>query len=515
MGTKRPLKDMIPDLIQHFHKHADYLDFNYKLYKILNGQLKNEVECSLRQEILSPSALCRALQRIPPINIMKKSTDKLSKVYIDQPVRITDKSEDQEIMENIVRSTQLDSVLTEANKLYNATFAFALEPYVQDNKHKVRVLAPHQFLPYSDNPSNPTQMTVFMKLLGKRIDYIPAEFDEFGTKITDEDARETKVIALYSDNEVLVVDLQGAIRTDIMKEMGISSTSNPFGKIPFIYKSKSALELIPYPNQEGYDMSILVPKLLTDLNYAVQFMSHSIIYTRNVELGEQYLHPDTVINLGNADIDGNNPEIDTIDPKIDITENLKLISYQIESHFDQLGIKTKVSLGEKNAESGISKSIDEGDTTAEKKVQTEVFRCVEHELMELIKEIQKVWSKDNVVKENRAFSEDFNKTFRVQFAEMRVAKTERQKLEEISLWRQEGLMSKKQAVRMLKPDFTETQVQKWIDDLEKEAEESFMSDLGSLGPDKNAGNGQFVEGNQAATNEPTTRMNREEDKLNA
>jgi len=185
MATKKPLVDMIPELVEHFHNYADYLDFNYKLYRILNGQLKHEVECSLREEILSPSALKRALQRIPPINVMKKVTDKLSKVYIDNPVRMTDNDTDQEIVENISRSAEFDSVLAEANKLYNAAYSFALEPYVEKGKHKLRVMAPHQFLPYSDNTSNPTEMTVFMKLLGKRVDYYGPRFDQEGNKIQE------------------------------------------------------------------------------------------------------------------------------------------------------------------------------------------------------------------------------------------------------------------------------------------------------------------------------------------
>ena len=313
------------------------------------------------------------------------------------------------------------------------------------------------------------------------------------------------------------MDSAGGVRLDVMKEMGITSTRNPFGKIPFIYKSRSKLELIPYPNQEGFDMSILIPKLLTDLNYAAQFMSHSIIYTKDTDLQEQVLNPDTVINLGNSDPDGNSPEIGTIDPKIDIVENLKLIEFQVQSYFDGLGIKTKMSMGSAgNAESGISKSIDEGDTTAEKKVQTEFFRCVEHELIELLYHIQKKFSADNLVEENRMFTEGFIKTFRVQFAEMRVAKSDRQKLEEIQLWRQEGLMSRKQAIRTLKPNYTDKQIENWIKELDKEQQENLENSLNGLpnfGADRNNLSGQFTDGNQAATNRIETRMNSEEDKL--
>ncbi len=323
MATQKPLEQMIPEIIEHFNNYADYLDFNYRIYKVLQGQLKHEVECSLQKEIISKPALHRALQRIPSINILKKTTEKLSKVYIERPVRLANNKTDRDIMDNIVRSTHMDSMLSEANAIYNAANSFAIEPYIEGKKHKLRILAPHQFLPYSDNPSNPNEMTVFIKLLGRRVEHVGPVFNDDGTLLKDQESREVDVLALYSDKEFLIIDSLGGTRTDIMSEMGIPSRNNTLGRIPFVYKSKSKLQLIPFPNQEGFDMSVLVPKLLTDLNYAVQFMSHSIIWTKNTELEGQALNPDSVIHLGDTTADGGDPEINTIDPKIDIENNLR------------------------------------------------------------------------------------------------------------------------------------------------------------------------------------------------
>lgn len=513
MTKKRTLEQMIPDLVEHFNKYADTLDFNYKLYKILNGQLKEEVECSLRREILSESALCRALQRIPPINMSKKITDKLSTTYIDKPVRLTDNKTDQEILESIVRSSNLDATLLQAQRIYNGVGSFALEPYIDEGKHKLRVLAPHQFLPYSDDKRNPTKMTAFIKLLGKHVDHYGPVFDEFGTKIRDEHSREVKLFAVYTDSEFGIIDSSGGgVRRDIMAGMGITSTVNPFGKIPYIYKSKSALDLIPYPDQELYDMSILVPKLLTDLNYAVQFNSHSIIYTKNTDLTDQYLNPDTVINLGDSDPDGNDPEIGTIDPKIDIPQNLELIQFQVKGFLSSRGMASKVNMNA-GTQSGISKYIDEADTTAEKKAQTEFFRCIEQELFELLYNIQQIWSRDNTVDENRMFTDKFVNTFRIQFAEMRVAKTDRQKLEEIALWRDQQLMSRKQAIRLLKPEFTDKQIEDWIKELDESLENEMEMSLGGFGLDRSPVSGQFQDGNQAAKNTTENMMKREQDRV--
>ena len=89
--TQKPLLDLIPDILVHIRKHEETLQYNLRLYRVLEGQIRAEIESSMRKEIISPPALRRALQRVPTINILKKTVDKLSKVYAEPVTRLTEK----------------------------------------------------------------------------------------------------------------------------------------------------------------------------------------------------------------------------------------------------------------------------------------------------------------------------------------------------------------------------------------------------------------------------------------
>ncbi len=505
MGTRKPLVQLMPEIIGHYNRHIDYLEFNNKLYRILEGQVRLEVEDSLRKEILSASALSRALQRIPAINMLKKAVDKLSKVYIQAPLRLTDNETDMNIMQNVVHESNLNNRLVEANRVYNAQHTFALEPFVKDGKHMTRVLAAQQFLPFSDDPEDPTNMTVFIKLLGNEEIRIEQKGDDKGNR-TDEQSqiRRVDILALYSDDEFMIVDSSGNIRQDKMLELGITSTKNPFGRIPFVVGNRSSFELVPFPNQMGFDISILVPKLLTDLNYAAQFMSHSIIYTKNADLSGQSINPDAIVDLGDRNVDGGEPEIGTIDPKVDIERILKLIEFEMSSYFSSIGIKTSVSgsMSPGKEESGVSKAIDEGDASAEKKVQTEFFREVEARYWELMSAVRPIWIKEGRLLngDRRNFTDKFIETFRMKFAEIKPLKSRMQLLDELKVERELKAISRKQMIRTLHPDFTEDQINKILDELDSEAQEEFEKMMMNPMPSGNrSSDGTFGEGNEAGS----------------
>lgn len=280
------------------------------------------------------------------------------------------------------------------------------------------------------------------------------------------------IFALYSDDEFMIIDSSGAIRADKMAEMGATSTKNPFGVIPFVYINTSHSELIPYPNQTAYDIGILVPKLLTDLNYSAQFMSHSVIWTANTDLQGAEINPDAIVNLGDTDADGNSPTIGTIDPKTDIDGVLKLITFQLSSYLATVGIKSG-SIGQleaSSASSGISKIIDEGDTTETRKQQTGNFRKVEPDFWNKFAKMQAVWSASGSVKKKETFSPDFLESFSIKFAEIKPIESEKDKLDKMKVARDLKLITKKQALREIYPNLPEDQLVQRIKELDEELE---------------------------------------------
>ena len=513
MATQKPLADLIPEIIDHFERYRDYLESNRRIYEILEGQLFDEVDRSLRAEMISDTAYRRARERIPPINVMKKTTDKLSKVYIEKPVRRGSTMVDNDIMGNITKRANLDNQMVVANNFYNAQRMFAIEPYVHEGKHAFRVLGGHQFLPFSDDPMDPNNLTVFIKLMGNEIVKAAPKFDENGNKVDNSDeVRQVTVLGLYSDDEFLIIDTGGAIRTDKMQAMGLNMQpgqrmfKNRFGRIPFYYGKKSRTELVPFPNKEGLDISILIPKLFADLNYAAQYMSHSIIWIKNASISGQEINPDAVVDLGERTEENGDPEMGVITPSVDIPNVISMIQSQMSMYLSSIGIKATsdgaVTPGREA--SGVAKAIEEGDTTAERKMQVEFFRDVEMHLWDLISDMQAVWVKNGVLSpeaERRTFSQNFVDDFTIIFAEMKPLKTTRQKIEEIQLLRDQKLITKKRAIKLIYPEMSDVQIEEWLEELKDEGMEeleNMMSFGGTMGASRNA-DGQFLEGNQEAT----------------
>jgi hypothetical protein len=378
-----------------------------------------------------------------------------------------------DLLRSISSNGSLEAQLITANRMMNLNRRAALELYVDEEKLKFKVLAAYQFLVFSDNPIDTNKPTVFIKLLPKRQKTVQITVDKNGNKIDPlSDIIYVDTYALYSDEEFLIIDSSGDVRNDMMAEMGATTPVNPFGVIPFVYLNTSKLDLLPYPNKAALDISILIPKLLTDLNYAAQFLSHSVIWTKNANLAGAEINPDAIVNLGDTDPANptGEPEIGTIDPKTDIEGVLKLIEFQLASYLTTEGIKSG-GIGNMDAgqdSSGVSKIIDESDATDARKNQMEIFREVEKDLWNKVGKIQEVVSKGGQVEEKRLFSPEFPKNMSIKFAEIRPLESEKQKYEKIKIGRELKLMTRMQALRELYPDLTEEQLKDRVLSVEEE-----------------------------------------------
>ena len=517
MKTSQPLVKLVPEIVSHVQLWKANLEFNFRMYKLLEGQIKKEIEDSLRVELISSAGFNRAIMRIPPINILKRTTNKLSKLYVEPPRRKAANDTDLELVMKFSKEACLDVIMDTANKFYNGMYSFALEPHIEGSEHKVRVLSPHQFMVYSDSKTDPSKHTVFIKLLGQRMKHFDNPVTTKSGYRQDNERRPelVDILGLYSDDEFLVIDTSGDVRKDIMDEMGITTTSNPFGRIPFVYGKKTVTELMPYPNQPGLDFSVLIPKLLTDLNYAAQFASHSITWVKNVaEGGIKEYAPDAIINLGDGDADSS-PEIGTLTPTVDVDQQLKLIEFQFNAHLDSLGIKTNASgaLSNGRDSSGIAKAIDEGDVSAEKKNQMAYFKKVEQELWSLISDMQRVWTNRRGLEDRRVFSATFKDDFNVEYSEVKPMKSFKQKIEEIQLLRDQKLITKRQALKSLHPEWTDKEVDEWIAELDKEQEEAMEAMMEMAIPQgaERKADGTFNDDNQAGS-EQTVESRPNEDK---
>ncbi len=465
------LFDKIPEIIKFISDEATRIERAKNKLTIYEGELLPFVETALRNE-LSSSAFERARKRIAPINFLPKVINKLSTLYNAGITRTlkTENDSNKDILDYYVESLNVNNSGRISNQQTNLNKYSAWEIYISgDNTPKLRILPAHQFLVYSDDIEDPTHPTVFIKLLG---------FFNKDTGLIDENTerritRNVAIYKLFTNDEILVVDSDGEIRSEFMQQN--PEGVNPYGVIPFVYIRKSDHSLLPYEDTSDIPMITLIPLLLTDLNYATQFMSHSIIYAIDAELNNPSGNPDSIWMI-KSDInpDGettSSAKIGTIKPEVDIDKVITLIQTQLALWLDSKDIKAQSvgSLESSNLASGISKMIDEGDTTQSIKTQMEVYRKAEYELFEKLGIIHNVW-----VDQGLLSGTEINKrvidTLEVNtsFEEPAVIVNEKERLETIMIKEEAGYTSHKRAIMEANPDLDTSELDQLNEEIEEE-----------------------------------------------
>lgn len=451
------LKEKLPEILEQIKNYFNQtVVYNRVLIDIIEGSLLPYVEAAMKKE-LSEKAFERAKGRIPPLNILLKVVDKLTHIYSESVYRSTDDQIDKELLSYYEKSCNINTQLDEANRLYNTNKYVAVEPYLEDNYPRLRVLPANKFIVYSDDKLNPTQMTVFIKIM---------ELPKNRYQSIDEQMEKT-IFYLYSAEEFLIIDGKGNIYYDKMKELGNEDGVNVYGVIPAVYISQSKIDLIPMKDTDTYNMSILTPLIFSDLNYCIQFLSHSVFFGIDVDVANLEMNPDSFWEVTSKPGENSKPQIGTIKPEVDITESIQNIKEQMSIWFDTKGLKTNTNVqGSVDNLSGIAKLIDSADTTEARKRQSLVFKQAEDDLWYLISKMHEVWAMNGQIEERRLFSKEFEVA--VEYSDLKPFVDIKTKLEEIKLKLDNGLISKQKALKEANPDLTEEQLDELMTEIENE-----------------------------------------------
>lgn len=466
----------LADIMTHIKTvQANQTVFEAKLLDIYEGSLQKYVEESIDAEF-SAQAAQRAKQRIAPINILPKIIKKISAVYTFGAMRMSNGNNfDTEMMSYYENNLAFNSVMDTANKYLNLFRYCAIEPYVNKGKPDIRVLPPTQFTVWSDNRINPLEPTVFIKYVGKAEDLNLPRTDTDGVSQMQPEniVNEIDIFHMYSDNEFVVVDANGAVRLDLMREN--PEGVNYYGRIPFVYLSQSDNFLIPLPNTDMFQLTILAPKLLTDLNYATKFQSHAIVYSIDIDSEALDGNPDQFWSLKSEEGENKNPTVGTIKPEVDIDKVLLLIKDTLAMWFDSLGMKSSgiSNISAVSAQSGIAKAIDNADIEEVRSCQKPIMKAAELELWDLLKVQHDVWSRFNLLDELRPFSNSFDPSIMYNDPEPTI--DYKVKIEGAALKFEKGLTSFRRAVSEANSDLNNEELEELIAEMNAEKEERMLS----------------------------------------
>lgn len=441
------LKAMIPTLLEEWKQSAETIEHNETLFDIYEGDLLSYVVDDLRAS-LSEKSFHHIKDRIAPINVLKRLIDKSSKIYVRSPIREIDggSESDQKVLDYYHTSMEINTQMALANEFFNLHKSCALEPFLDRGVPKLRILPAGRFIVYSADSVNPLRVTHFAKIMGKR---------QIGNV-------ERMTFYGYSDDEFLAFDEEGELVEAIMSRPEVASLGgkNPVGRIPFVYINRSRHDLVPVIDTDTLAMTKLIPVLLADLNYAVKFQCFSIIYGINVSAEGLEMAPNAYWHLKSDPKTDKDPEVGVIKPQVDIEQVLGLIKSQLAFWMQTRGIRPG-SIGDlspENASSGISKMIDEMDTSEDRAKQVPYFINAEVELFELIKALHEVW---RVSPEfgMKGTSISPNTKAKITFADQRPIVDSTKVIDDQDRMIQMGIQSKAGALKDIYPDWTDKQVE--------------------------------------------------------
>ena len=446
------LRNDVPRLIEYAQNKSNYLRHNHKLFNIYEGDLLTYVEEALRRQ-LSAQSFETMRDRIAPVNVLRQIVDKLSKIYGNKsPVRhiIDGTDTDADLLAWYEQKFAANQKWNVANEFFNLQKSTLVEPFVDNMQPGMRAISADRFLPYSTDDIDPTRPTHIIIIDGT-------------------DATGNVIYRAYTADEFIIFDSAGNVRTDMMGYIGNEDGINVFGALPFVYINRSHNLLVPLVDTDSVKMTTLIPVLLSDLNYISMFQTFSIMYGIDVSDEALVMAPNAFWRF-KTDGDGEKkPEVGSIKPEADIDQLINMISTQLSFWLKSRGIRpgTVGDLSPESAASGISKIIDEMDTSDERNKAVEFFTNAEHDFWQLVMhKMHPYWVANNMVERRELFSP--GATVEVNFAEQIPFVKRGEIVTTLKAEMEAGLVSRRRAIKRLNPKMTDAEIDELIAEIDAE-----------------------------------------------
>lgn len=428
--------------------NRDRLHADYERYEIYNGQIRRHVQEAITKEFLLPETVKSMIHRIVPLNILKKITNKLARIYLNDPIRIALDEMDQESLDAYSQLMGFNQVMKSANRNLELYKHALIEPFVWEGKPFARSLPSHQYTPYNDDATVRNVATVIVKHI---------EFKK--------ENRQEHIHHLWSDDEFVVCTGEGAI---------ISRQPNPYEVIPFVYINTSQDLVIPIPDDDLISLQMCICLLLSDLNFASKYQSWSMIYVIG-KLGKNIsFNPNSVIELTAPNDESTQPSIGTIDPKVKSDELLRLIESLIGLLLTTKSLSVgsvSTSLSANNAASGIAKVLDQAEVIDEQADQKALMLGAEQEFWgKFAGNILPVWQGTGLLDPLYYFELSPELPIDVLYPKQEVYTTEGAVVDVEIKKLDKGLSTKEMSLKKIYPDLSADQVMKLAEKIQEESD---------------------------------------------
>lgn len=455
------LSNRIEELYNIVKCNDDYLKYNAKLLAIYKGRLLEQVIEKMNEQF-SGESLNFVIQRIPPINVWRRITDKQSKIYsggvtreISGSVSVSDES----ILNYMLDVIQPNEVFQTLNAYFNMFKNGLINLYLKsDGTPGTRIIASDRFIPFSDDqidPDNPTGFIVCMKKWN-----------------CPNDGNVNVYMAIDSGSFVYFTDKLRNVTNYF--EPG-SDGINYIGSTPFVYLNRDKENILPVQDSDSLAMSTLIPILLSDINYAHAFQAFSIMYGINVSDKGLKIAPNAFwVFEGPADGE-RKPEVGILQPTADINAGLNLVANQFALWLNSKGIKPG-AVGEINGSnfaSGVAKILDEMDTSEDRNEQIPYFVNAERQYWDLLlKKMLPFWQKTPNYKGIRGELFSATSYIKTTFSEQTPMIRRGQVIDDCKKEVDAGFTTRRRALKKLNPQMTEKEIEELEAEIELEKTEN-------------------------------------------
>lgn len=377
------------EYIEYIEKHRAYLQENSEKLAIYEGELMPQVKKVLKDSI-SEQYYKKIESRVIPINVLPRIIDKMSKAYLHSPERKVQNSSDQKILNEAVDYMDMDVNMNIADEFSNLFKAYAIDLFEDKGEPRMDILPYDRFLVMNRDKKNRMKVTDFIKFMGK-VKHNETELELFWV-YTDE-----FFLPVLSNGEVYTPDLDG------------NDGINPFGRIPFVYGNRSKQRIIPRQDTDIVQLTKVIPVTLSDLGGAIMFQCFAVVYGIDIKAENLIITPNAFWSFRSDPNGSNQPKIGTIKPEVDVDKVLSFIKSTFSLWLETKGIRVG-ALGDSDGaitSSGISKIIDESDTSDIINRSKRYFEKEEKDFWDLFKIKNNYWVKNVPNYKLKMVSEDF------------------------------------------------------------------------------------------------------------
>jgi hypothetical protein len=458
----------------------------HKIYKDGGKEFLIEmVEREFNKDAVKEMRLC-------PINVLKKIVDKRSQVYKRPPIRTCQNENDQSLLNWYVQDMHINTVMQWCNRFYNLFANTAIYIVPTKNGLKVRNTPPYLFSLLA-SPKDPEEIQGFvlssfdasraapLRDAGaatgvQRFSGNPSYLSSNQDKVGSNELKLTpgSELIVWTDFEHFTINDEGQILKDETK--GPEQFLNPLEETPFVFVSKSRHnETWSTVGSDQPDLALLIQRSWSDLLTIAKHQGYSLLTFTGKEPPEKITMGINRALFLKQDEDGVAPKIDYITAASPLSEYKDILTEVLAMFLSSYDINPQ-SIGgtanSNNATSGFHALIQNSDTLEAIESDKPAMKWTEQELWNKIAKYHNYLFDTQDQRLNAEarmlgkFSEDFEPS--IKYFDAKPLESEQEVIDNVIKVREQGLMSRKQALQRLNPDLDNEQLDNLLEEIDSE-----------------------------------------------